>query len=129
MTKYRNVEGRDKPGHSGSESVPLVVDLDGTLLRTDLLLESALRLIKQRPWLVLLMPLWLLKGRAYLKRKIFQRVKITVWLLPPHGELLTWLRDEKARGPRLIFATASDYQQACLVAEPIGLFDTVLGSD
>ena len=54
MTKYRNVEGSDKPGHSGSESVPLVVDLDGTLLRTDLLLESALRLIKQRPWLVLL---------------------------------------------------------------------------
>ena len=47
MTKYRNVEGSDKPGHSGSESVPLVVDLDGTLLRTDLLLESALRLIKQ----------------------------------------------------------------------------------
>ena len=129
MTKYRNVEGSDKPGHSGSESVPLVVDLDGTLLRTDLLLESALRLIKQRPWLVLLMPLWLLKGRAYLKRKIFQRVQIDVSLLPPHEELLTWLRDEKARGRRLILATASDYQQACLVAEPLGLFETVLGSD
>ena len=129
MTEYRNVEGSDKPGHSGSESVPLVVDLDGTLLRTDLLLESALRLIKQRPWLVLFMPLWLLKGRAYLKRKIFQRVQIDVSLLPPHEELLTWLRDEKARGRRLILATASDYQQACSVAEPLGLFDTVLGSD
>jgi hypothetical protein len=47
MTKYRNVEGSDKPGHSGSDSVPLVVDLDGTLLRTDLLLESVV--YQERP--------------------------------------------------------------------------------
>jgi phosphoserine phosphatase len=112
-----------------SESIPLVVDLDGTLLRTDLLLESALRLIKQKPWLVLWMPLWLLRGRAYLKREIFQRVQIDVSLLPSNEELLAWLRDEKSRGRRLILATASDYQQACSVAEPFGLFDTVLGSD
>jgi phosphoserine phosphatase len=112
-----------------SESIPLVVDLDGTLLRTDLLLESALRLIKQKPWLVLWMPLWLLRGRAYLKREIFQRVQIDVSLLPSNEELLAWLTDEKSRGRRLILATASDYQQACSVAEPFGLFDTVLGSD
>ena len=129
MTHHRNVEGKAKRGHSGAESVPLVVDLDGTLLRTDLLLESGFRLIKQRPWLVLFMPFWLLKGRAYLKRKIFQEVQLDVSLLPPREELLTWLRDEKARGRRLILATASDYQQACTVAEPLGLFDTVLGSD
>ena len=112
-----------------SESIPLVVDLDGTLLRTDLLLESALRLIKQKPWLILFMPLWLLQGRAYLKHKIFQRVQIDVSLLPSNEELVAWLRDEKSRGRRLILATASDYQQACSVAEPFGLFDTVLGSD
>ena len=129
MTHHRNVEGKAKRGDSSAESVPLVVDLDGTLLRTDLLLESGLRLIKQRPWLVLLMPFWLLKGRAYLKRKIFQEVQLDVSLLPPREELLTWLRDEKARGRRLILATASDYEQACTVAEPLGLFDTVLGSD
>jgi len=123
------VEARSKRSDSQSENVPLVVDLDGTLLRTDLLLESALRLIKQRPWLILFMPLWLLRGRAYLKRKIFQRVQIDVSLLPPNEELLAWLRDEKSRGRRLILATASDYQQARSVAEPFGLFDAVLGSD
>ena len=69
------------------------------------------------------------EGRAYLKRKIFQRVQIDVSLLPPNEELVAWLRDEKSRGRRLILATASDYQQACSVAEPFGLFDTVLGSD
>ena len=69
------------------------------------------------------------EGRAYLKRKIFQRVQIDISLLPPNEELLAWLRDEKSRGRRLILATASDYQQACSVAEPFALFDTVLGSD
>ncbi len=123
------MEARSKRSDSQSENVPLVVDLDGTLLRTDLLLESALRLVKQKPWLILFMPLWLLRGRAYLKRKIFQRVQIDVSLLPSNEELLAWLRDEKSRGRRLILATASDYQQACSVAEPFGLFDTVLGSD
>jgi phosphoserine phosphatase len=112
-----------------SESVPLVVDLDGTLLRTDLLVESALRLIRQKPWFALLMHLWLLRGRAYLKHRIFQLVKLDASLLPSHGELLNWLRDEKARGRHLVLATASDYHQARLVVESLRLFDTVLGSD
>ena len=114
---------------SCSETTPLVVDLDGTLLRTDLFLESTLRLIKQTPWIALFIPLWLLRGRAYLKHKIFQRVQIDAALLPSHEELLTWLRDEKARGRRLVLATASDYHQALSVVEPLRLFDTVLGSD
>ena len=111
------------------EKTPLVVDLDGTLLRTDLLLESALRLIKQKPWSVLILPIWLLKGRAYLKSRIYQLVQIDVSLLPLNGELSTWLRKEKTRGRPLILATASDYQQARSVVEPLGLFDVVLGSD
>src|SRR5262245_33760097 len=100
MTHHRNAEGKTKRGHSSAESVPLVVDLDGTLLRTDLLLESGLRLIKQRPWLVLFMPFWLLKGRAYLKRKIFYEVQLDVSLLPPRAEMLTWLLASKRSGRR-----------------------------
>jgi hypothetical protein len=64
MTQIWDAQARMKRSDLRSESIPLVVDLDGTLLRTDLLLESALRLIKQKPWLVLWMPLWLLKGRS-----------------------------------------------------------------
>jgi hypothetical protein len=55
----------NEEGERESENIPLVVDLDGTLLRTDLLFEATLRLIKQKPWLVLLLPIWLLKGRAH----------------------------------------------------------------
>ncbi len=129
MTENWDVEDRSKCADSSSESVPLVVDLDGTLLRTDLVLESTLRLIKQKPWLVLLIPFWLLNGRAYLKHRIFQQIQMDASLLPLHEELLAWLRDEKAHGRRLVLATASDYHLACSVVEPLSLFDIVLGSD
>ena len=120
-----DIEIRSEERHSESENIPLVVDLDGTLLRTDLLLEATLRLIKQKPWLALLLPIWLLKGRAHLKSRIFHLVEIDVSLLPMHEELLTWLRAEKSRGRRLILATGSDYQKARSVVGPLDLFDLV----
>src|SRR5437899_3384938 len=129
MTQNWDAEEASKPAEPRSETVPLVVDLDGTLLRTDLSFESALRLIKQTPWLALLIPLRLLRGRAYLKRKLFHRVKMDVSLLPLREDLLAWLRDEKVRGRRLVLATASDCEQARSVVERLGLFDIVLGSD
>jgi len=113
----------------GPEAVPLVVDLDGTLLRTDLLLESAARLVKQKPWTILAMPFWLLRGRAHLKRRVCQLVRLDVTCLPLHAELLGWLKEEKARGRRLILATSADREHACSVVEPLQLFDQVLGSD
>jgi 4-hydroxybenzoate polyprenyltransferase len=123
------MEITNEAGKSEPENIPLVVDLDGTLLRTDLFFESTLRLIKQKPWLVLLLPFWLLKGRGHLKSRIFHLVQIDVSLLPLHSELLTWLRAEKSRGRRLILATGSDYQQARSVVVPLDLFDLVLGSN
>ena len=60
------------PPQLGAADLPLVVDLDGTLLRTDLLHEATLYLIKQKPLTSVLMPLWLLRGRASLKRRVFE---------------------------------------------------------
>jgi hypothetical protein len=125
----QDIEIQSEERHCESENIPLVVDLDGTLLRTDLLLEATLRLIKQKPWLALLLPIWLLKGRAHLKSRIFHLAEIDVSLLPMHEELLTWLRAEKSRGRRLILATGSDYQKARSVVGPLDLFDLVLGSN
>jgi 4-hydroxybenzoate polyprenyltransferase len=75
------------------------------------------------------MPLWLLRGRAYLKQRIFRLIHLDVSRLPLHEALLSWLRDEKARGRRLVLATASDHEQACSAVHSLRLFDTVLGSD
>jgi 4-hydroxybenzoate polyprenyltransferase len=114
---------------SRSIGPPLVVDLDGTLLQTDLLHESVLRLIKQKPWTIILLPFWLLCGRAYLKRKIVECSHLDYRSLPVHEELLAWLLSEKRSGRWLVLATASDQRLAELTVQRLNLFDAVLGSD
>lgn len=115
-------------GPCGVET-PLVVDLDGTLLRTDLLLESLLALAKQRPACVFVLPLWLCRGKAYLKREVARRASLDVSLLPYRKDLLDYLRAQRARGRSLVLATASDQQIARQVADHLQLFDSVIASD
>ncbi len=74
-----------------ADSLPLVVDLDGTLVKTDLLVESLFALVKQNPFYVVLLPFWLLKGKAYLKREINRRVTLDVTSLPYHRKLIGYL--------------------------------------
>jgi len=57
-------------GYNIRTDFPLCADLDGTLVKTDILVESLLALLKSNPFYILLIPLWLLKGRAYLKQQI-----------------------------------------------------------
>lgn len=108
---------------------PLAVDLDGTLLRTDLLYESVRVLFRRKPWIIPLLPLWLLRGRAYLKLKIFERVRPDCAALPLHEELLAWLRTQKATGRRMVLATGSHRPLAELAVAHLELFDDVIGSD
>jgi len=63
---------------NGTASRPLGVDLDGTLIRTDLLVESVFALLKCNLLFVFLLPLWLLKGRAHLKHEIAARGSISM---------------------------------------------------
>ncbi|MGE0746436.1 MAG: UbiA family prenyltransferase [Rhodospirillales bacterium] len=108
---------------------PLCVDLDGTLVKTDVGLESALGLFKQNPLLGLAMPLWLLKGKAHLKHEIARRVDIDVNLLPFEESFLDYLRGQKAAGRTLVLATASNRKYADAIAGHVGLFDDVIASD
>jgi 4-hydroxybenzoate polyprenyltransferase len=108
---------------------PLAVDLDGTLLKTDLLLESLLSLLRRSPLSLFLLPFWLLKGRAHLKREIARRGYLDVSLLPYRTDLLERLRVEHEKGRSLVLATASDEQLAQQVANHLRIFDSVLASD
>ena len=56
--------------------IPLVIDLDGTLIRTDLLHESVIKLVRARPYLAFALPAWLMVGKANLKRQIADRVSL-----------------------------------------------------
>ncbi|RZI86227.1 MAG: UbiA family prenyltransferase [Rubrivivax sp.] len=109
--------------------VPLCVDLDGTLIHSDLLFESLLLLIKRNPLYLFLIPLWLLKGKATLKAEIARRVELNAAALPYVEPFVAWLAQQKALGRPLWLVTASDQRLAEAVAQHVGLFDGVMGSD
>jgi len=108
---------------------PLVVDLDGTLIKTDLLWESLAQLLRRNPLMLFAVLFWWTRGRAFLKRQLARRVTIDPAALPYHEPFLAFLREQKKAGRRLILATASNRDMALPVANHVGLFDEVLGSD
>ena len=105
------------------------VDLDGTLIAGDLFWESLLRLIVRAPAVVLQLPFWAVKGRAYLKRQIAARIAIDAAGLPYRDEVLSYLRASSARGSVLVLATGSDEIYARAVHHHLGFFDHVVASD
>ncbi|XYI33309.1 UbiA family prenyltransferase [Cupriavidus oxalaticus] len=110
-------------------AMPLVVDLDGTLIRTDMLHESALRVLRDSPADILRMPVWLSRGKAVLKERLAGLVNIDPASLPYNTELLEWLKIQKAAGRKLILCTASDKSLALAIAEHLTIFDEVMASD
>ncbi|MFT3857455.1 MAG: UbiA family prenyltransferase [Aquabacterium sp.] len=112
-----------------SAQVPVCVDLDGSLIHSDLLLESFLLLIKRNPLYLLLMPFWLLGGKARLKAEIASRVRLDGSALPYTKPFVSWLKAQKEQGRALWLCTASDIRLAQAVADHCGFFDGVLASD
>ncbi|SFV86955.1 UbiA prenyltransferase family protein [hydrothermal vent metagenome] len=109
--------------------MPLIVDLDHTLIDTDLLYESSMGVLKSQPWLVCLYPFWFMRGKGYLKAQLVRRFDIDVANLPYHQTTLNYIKIRKAQGDKIILATASHEIYALAVAQHIQLFDGVMASD
>lgn len=107
---------------------PLAVDLDGTLIRTDLLVECVSQFLIQHPLQFFKMIIWILRGKIVLKTELAKRLQLDTSGLPYNSELLSWLRTEKLAGRRLVLATASHHILAEQVAQHLDLFDEVLAS-
>src|SRR5262249_43504424 len=107
----------------------LCVDLDGTLIKTDLLWECVILLLKTRPWALLLVPLWLVQGRAVLKRKLAERVALQPETLPYRSDVVEVLTSPKEKGPTGVLVTAADKALAEEVATHLGIFAQVYGSE
>ena len=114
---------------ANSHNIALCVDCDGSLIRTDLLHESVFCLLKQAPWLVLLLPIWLLRGKAALKQRLAQRVSVDVTTLPLNDSVVALAREARAAGRRVVLATASHRVPAEALAAHLGLFDEVLATE
>jgi 4-hydroxybenzoate polyprenyltransferase/phosphoserine phosphatase len=107
----------------------LCVDLDGTLVKSDTLHDSALAVARYHPAALLNIPGWIVQGKAALKRHLAATVQLDVAHLPYNRELLQYLEQEHATGRPIYLATAADADTANRVAAHIGLFSGVLASD
>lgn len=109
--------------------LPLCVDLDGTLIKTDTLHELIVQAFKQQPWLLFAMLWWLLQGRNILKRELAARCRLNVAALPYNNDYLEFLRAEHARGRLLYLVTGADQQLAQKIADHLGWFTGCWGSN
>jgi 4-hydroxybenzoate polyprenyltransferase len=117
-----------KPDVQSRDIVPLCVDLDGTLIHSDLLIESALLLLARSPWMLFAMIGWLLHGKAHLKEQIARRIDLDAAALPYNFALIQWLQEQHSIRP-VVLCTASDMALAKTIAVHVGVFDEVFASD
>jgi 4-hydroxybenzoate polyprenyltransferase len=104
------------------------VDLDGTFVKTDTLVESVLLHCKAKPLETLKYPYWILKGKSFFKQKIGERVDLKVGTLPRNEKFTEFLREEKRKGRAIVLTTASIHKTANLVKTHFDFFDDILAS-
>lgn len=108
---------------------PLVVDLDGTLLRSDLLVETGLAFLRDQPQRLFAPLQWLAQGKAALKHELSLATEIDVTVLPYDTAVIRYIEDARQSGRPVVLATASHHRLADQVAAHLGLFDAVIASD
>ena len=110
--------------------LPLAVDLDGTLILTDMSWVTIKRVLFLRPGLVPWVLFKELTGkRTHWKMKLASKLRFDPTELVYHQEFLTWLTAERERRDEIVLCTASTRSVAEIIAEHVGLFDDVMASD
>ncbi len=118
------------PRDTAGGSLPLVVDLDGTLIDGDLLHLSLYRLLLRHPLQLCLLPLWLRRGKAAFKQRVGEAIgwSLDVGQLNYRPALVAWLRSQHASGRHIVLATASPQIYAQRIVEHLGVFDECFAS-
>jgi len=109
--------------------IPIVVDLDDTLVLTDTLVEQLVLIVFKRPGHLPHIARAFLRGRASLKRHIARVATLDFQTLPYHEGVLAYIAKRKQAGSTVHLVTAADQSVADGVAEHLGLFDSATGSD
>jgi 4-hydroxybenzoate polyprenyltransferase/phosphoserine phosphatase len=107
----------------------LFVDLDGSLVTSDLSMESFFRAVKVEPAVLLKAPLWLLRGKAVAKSRVLEVAPAQTSGWSYRAEVIDLLRRLKSEGCHLVLATATNRAIAQPIADDLKLFDDVLASD
>lgn len=107
----------------------LVCDLDGTLIKTDMLLESVFILLKNNPIYLLIIPFWLVKGRQILKSEIEKRISLNPENLPYNYDVIKFLKDNKEKFNQTVLVSASNENIVKKISDYLKLFSESYGSN
>lgn len=121
--------GRAAADEPRGRALPLVLDLDGTLLRSDLLLECIAARLRARPLDLFRIVVWGLRGRAHLKQRLAETTDLDVSALPLNERLVSYAAREAARGRKVHLATAADHRLAARIAARLPFIRRVFASD
>jgi len=109
-------------------ALPLCIDLDGTLTHTDLSVESLLMALRNAPWIVFLLPAWLIRGKAHLKSRLSDYADLDVSVLPYHADVIALVSEARAEQRRTILVTGSHQKYAEQVGRHLGIFDEIMAT-
>ncbi len=112
-----------------TNSIPLIVDLDHTLIDTDLLFLSSLGVLSKSPWIIAHYFFWLWKGEGYLKDQLVRRFEINIPELHYNDNVISYIMKRKKEGSKIVLATASHKNYAFAVAKHLKIFDDVMASN
>jgi 4-hydroxybenzoate polyprenyltransferase len=124
MVYHSHIEPEDL-----SHKPPLVLDLDHTLIHTDILHETALAYVKGNPLSIFKLLGWLLRGKAWFKRRLTSAMPANVDMLPVNEALVAYARSQNAGGREVVLATAADDLVARRIAKRFDFIDNVIASD
>ena len=128
MNRKTLVDSASQSDRTACDDPPLIVDMDGALLRTDTTFEALAQGIFTRPTATLFALTALFSGRAAFKRRIAEIAPIDIDVLPLRTEFVDHLAAERRRGRKLHLVSGSDDAVVQKVAKRVGLFDSAQGS-
>ncbi len=110
------------------ERLPIVVDLDKTLILSDTLYETAAMLFFKQPLAFVQCLPQLIQGRHRLKAAIASQVNLSDVVFPLREDLIQWLNEKAGEGHTLHLCSAADQSIVDHVASSLGIFSSAIGS-
>lgn len=107
----------------------LIVDLDGTLTNTDCSVESLCSAIVKNPLIIFYSIIWYVKGKPYLKKRLFDASNFQVKNLPFNDSVIEIIKDAKVQNEKIYLFTGSTQKIADEVSDHLNLFDGSFGSN
>ncbi len=112
-----------------TDNKPLVLDVDGTLLRTDMLYECFWAGLGHNPLATLKATIKHLRHPARLKQELVNVVDLRTDLLPLNADIKALADETLASGRDVVLASASDQALVARVAHDHGFQQNVFASD